>query len=124
MNTVKVDKAELIKLVKANRDGHRKIFEEALAGYKKQAMKQLDAYIERIDRGDVIAVAFYVPVPEDHTDDYDRVLTMLDMSVDDTIEIDQNAFASYVMDDWQWKKQFLTTNSSYSKLAARALRKS
>ncbi len=123
MNDVKVDKQELINIVEKNRDAHRAIFEEALEGYKKVAVRQLEAHIERIDRGDLIDVYFRVPVPEDHTDDYDRVLTMLAMSVDNTIEIDQQAFASYVMDDWNWKKQFLTTNSSYSQTANMALKK-
>jgi hypothetical protein len=52
-----------------------------------------------------------LPEPEDHTDDYDRVLTMIEMSINDTVELSENEFAMYVMDQWDWKQSF--TESTY-----------
>lgn len=55
-------------------------------------------------------------VPEDHTDEYDQLLEMLAMSVDDEVELTAQEFAQYVRDDWSWKHQFTRTmrrNSTY-----------
>jgi len=34
--------------------------------------------------------------------------------VDDTIELMEDDFQHYVMDDWSWKEQFTTINSFYA----------
>jgi hypothetical protein len=59
-----------------------------------------------------------LPMPEDHTDDYERAIKMLDLDVREDIELTEQEFAQYVLDDWGWKDQWTTTNSAY--LAAKA----
>jgi len=115
---VTVNKIALRKAVQENRDEHRKIFEEAVVGYKKRAVELLEDHIKRIEKGKIERIAVSLPVPEDHTHDYDRVLKMLDMSVAEEIELDEHRFAQYVMDDWQWQRQFLSDSSAYSVRAA------
>ena len=122
MKTVTVEKSELIKRVEKNRHDHRKIFEEAVEGYKKEAVKLLERHIKKILGGGLERVYISLPEPEDHTADYDRVLEMLKMHIDEAVDIDEESFASYVMDDWSWKRQFLQTNAAYSATAARQLR--
>jgi hypothetical protein len=121
VDTVTVDKIELTEKIEANRAKHRAIFEEAVVGYRNQAIQMLEEHISRIKAGRVMRVHVVLPEPEDHTGDYDRVLAMLAMHQGDSIVIGQHDFASYVLDDWAWKKQFLTTNSSYSPTAMAAL---
>ena len=121
MRQVTVQKGALVKVVQENRGEHRKIFEEAVEGYKKRAVELLEEHIARIKKGKIERVAVSLPVPEDHTADYDRVLKMLDMSVDENVTLDETAFAEYVMDDWGWQRQFLTSSSAYSARAASKL---
>lgn len=121
MNPIKVDVTELRDKVATNRTAHRAIFEEAVEGYKKRSLAILEEHIAEVKSGRMTRIAVSLPYPEDHTADYDRVLAMLDMSLENSIEIDETTFSSYVMDDWQWKRQFLTSNSAYSATAARAL---
>lgn len=118
MNTVKVNKTALQEKVTKNRSEHRKIFEEAVEGYRAEAVRLLEEHIKEVKNGKLRKVSISLPFPEDHTIDYDRVLTMLDMSVDDEVVLQADDFAAYVMDDWHWKRQFLTTNSAYSVTAA------
>lgn len=117
MREVTVSKDELTKIVTENRGEHRAIFEEAVDGYKKRAVELLEEHIARIKKGKLERVSVSLPVPEDHTSDYDRVLKMLAMSVDDEVTLDEQTFAEYVMDDWGWQKQFLASSSVYSKMA-------
>jgi hypothetical protein len=114
MDYVTVDVAQLRDKIKENRDKHRAIFEEAVEGYRKKAIELLEEHIKNIKKGKVLRVDVALPQPEDHTRDYDRILAMLDMHSDSSIDINERDFASYVLDDWSWKRQFLTTNSMYS----------
>ena len=114
---MKFDKQELVEIVQKNRDQHRAIFEEAVEGYRKQAVEQLEAHIVRIKRGELMHVAVSLYRPEDHTRDYDRLLKMLHMTRQAEIELSEGQFAEYVLDDWSWKRQFLTSNRMYSPLA-------
>lgn len=61
------------------------------------------------------AVMFDLQVPQNHAKDYDQVIAMLEMCVDDELSIRSDEFACYVMDDWDWKEDFLHTNKRYSK---------
>lgn len=115
METIKVKKEELLQALHKNRDAHRKIFEEAQEGYREEAIKLLDKALEDAKHGKEIRTHIQLMAPIDQTKDYDRAIRMVEMSVDDVIEIDERDFACYVMDDWDWKRQFLTTNAFYSK---------
>lgn len=117
----RVDKDQLLEVLQKNRDAHRTIFEEALEGYRTKVLEYLEKRIEEVRKGKKIDHYICLDQPEDHTSDYDRIIKMVEMSTESSIELDQNSFASYVMDDWNWKHQFLTSNSTYSTTAAARL---
>lgn len=115
METTKVRKDELVARITENRDKHRQVFEEALDGYKAAAIKAGEHILEQLRNNKTpdLNALLRLPVPSDHTGDYDAVLDMLDMNVDDEVEISQADFRSYVRDEWHWKGQFTATNSHY-----------
>lgn len=121
MKEVTINKSEALAKLRENRAAHKAIFDEAVEGFRKQAAKLLREEIKRVASGKIEQVYVLLPRPVDHTRDYDRVISMLEMSVNDEVVISQNDFASYIMDDWGWKREFLETNSSYSVRAASAL---
>ena len=123
MRKVKVKRDELLAKVRVNREKHVAEYDEAVAGYKQAAAKAIDRAMEKLKRqvadleaGEVLqlaAVQFDLAVPQNHSMDYDQVIAMLEMSVDEELEIQSDEFACYVMDDWGWKEAFLLTNSRY-----------
>lgn len=113
MRTVRLDRDEFAATVQANRDHHRCIFEEALEGYRKRLMQELEHRVRDLKGGRRVDVYIRLPEPEDHTEDYDRILTMARMSVDDVIELTQDDFAMYVMDQWHWRRDFDATTGHY-----------
>lgn len=113
MHTVEVDRDEFIAVVTANRDGHRAVFEEALEGYRNRLIREFERRLHDLRRGRRVDQAVRLPEPEDHTDDYDRVLRMAAMSVNDTLELSEDEFGQYVMDQWHWKQRFTDTTSVY-----------
>jgi len=113
MKEISVQVNDLIKVLKKNRDAHRGIFQQAQEGYRTKAIELLDQALQGARQGGQINMGFTLPVPQDHTLDYDRVIRMLEMSIDPTIELNEDDFAQYVMDDWSWKRQFMTSNAMY-----------
>lgn len=115
--SIKVNRDELVKRVQENRDNHRRIFEEALVGYKTAAIAALEQCIRQLQNNKIhgFQSVTTLPVPVDHTKDYDAVLDMLSMSEDENIEIGEDDFRSYVRDEWHWKGQFTATASNYTR---------
>jgi len=51
--------------------------------------------------------------PENHTEDYNRVIDMLNFSVADKVELSAQDFNAYVRNDWSWRSSFLASNAGY-----------
>lgn len=113
MKSVTVKRTDLLDAIRANRDTHRDEFEKGLAGYKARLLEELEQRVTDLRAGRQIEQYIHLPIPEDHTRDYDAVIRMLEMEVAETVEIDQRTFAQYVMDDWAWKEQWVGTMSNY-----------
>ena len=109
-----VKKEDLKKALVANREGHRDIFEKAIEGYRKAALDQLNEAINRIKLGSLEQVYIQMPVPEDHTRDYDRIISMLEMEVREDVTLSEKHYAQYVLDDWDWKEHWMASNSAYT----------
>lgn len=114
MNTVKVKRQELLTKVRANRDAHRELFLKAQEGYRKLIIEELDRMLAEAKAGRRISRSINLAEPLDHTSDYDRVIMMLEMSVDDTIVLDATQFDQYVRDHWAWSHQANTIYESYA----------
>jgi hypothetical protein len=113
MQEVTVKKSDLLTELIANRLKHRDIFNKAQIGFRKEAIRQLDQALDAARSGSSFKTYFHLPIPEDHTTDYDRVIKMVKMEVEDEIDLSAKEFAQYVMDDWGWKKGFSETSSAY-----------
>lgn len=115
MDKVKVNRTELLGKLRENRDNHKAEYEEAMAGWEVKIVEAFDKALGRVEEGDFsdLNPALSLPKPQHHMKDYDLVIRMLEMSVDDNIEIEMHDFNQYVMDEWSWKAGFALTNSSY-----------
>ena len=114
MNQVKVKRADLLARVRTNRDAHRTLFLKAQEGYRKLVIEELDRMLKDAKDGLSIRRSVTLTEPSNHIKDYDRVITMLEMSVDDTVTLDAHDFDRYVMDNWDWSRFALATNTAYA----------
>lgn len=106
---------ELIKLIEKNRANHLKEYESAVAARKKKIEVDLAAALKGVSAGkDVAKFRLSWPVPQNHVGDYDRVLLMLKMSVDETIKLHEAAAAKFIEDRWDWSQGFYATNAVYN----------
>lgn len=121
LDSVIVRVTDLIEIVQANRDAHGDTYEEALAGFRLEANHALNQRIEDIASRKIVDLHFTMPVPIDHTEDYDRVLKMLKLTKDagqTHVTLDEQDQARFVMDDWGWKNVFEQTSTFYSASAS------
>ena len=100
---------------------HQKIFEEAATGYKKTMIEHLEKKLAAAKKGKRVQHTIQLVQPVSRLNDYERILQMLDMSTQDVITIGERQFAQYVRDEWDWKQDFLASNSVYSSTAAAAM---
>jgi hypothetical protein len=115
--TTLVNKEEALKTLRANRKRHRKIVEEARAGYVEKAKAKLSAKLDELASGKLVALRFDLQVPEDHTDDYDLAIRMVELHSEDTIEMSSTDVRTLMMDEWDWLRSFLFTNARYARSA-------
>lgn len=114
MKTVKVKKAELLSELRKNKKNHRNIFLEAQKRYAERYIQEIEKRLSDAREGKRFDQYIGLPVPEDHTADYQRAIKMMVMSVEETIELTESEFATYVMDDWAWKRAWAANTASYT----------
>lgn len=141
--TVTVKRLDLLEKLKSNRIKHEKDYLDAVSGYKAQAKERLEKLKTKIlkaanDNFEVIALKieqfnpnaenplsnsislinethFTLEVPKSHTRSYDIAIQMAEWEVNDTIELTQAQFQSFVLDDWEWRAKFDLIKSTYSR---------
>lgn len=114
MKRVTVFRDALLKKLMENRDAHRALFLVAQRGYRHEVTRALEKAFEEARAG--TAYRTYIPLvePLDHSNDYNVVIAMLEMSVDTQIEIEQREFQHYVLDKWDWADQARFVNTTYA----------
>ena len=111
---IEVDKTALLTVLEENRRKHRTVFLAALEGYRKEAIRSLNAKVKALSEGRSPAIHIMLDRPEDHTHDYDRVIGMLKMDKSPTFRLDQITYGQYVNDDWSWKRHWAKMSSGYA----------
>jgi hypothetical protein len=119
MRDITVRKADLIATLKTNRDNHLAEYEIAVEVYKDRFVKAAQAYardaVRRARIGEQFIGAVWLPVPEEHTEDYDRAIAMLEWEIEDDIRLNEHDFATFVLNQWGWAKSYATSTQSYTR---------
>jgi coenzyme F420-reducing hydrogenase alpha subunit len=51
--------------------------------------------------------------PQDHSRDYDKAIRMMQASIYDEVKLSESEFDAYVLNNWEWKNNFIASNSAY-----------
>ncbi len=113
MKEVKVKVAEVLKIVKANKKKHDVILKAALEIYWGKAKDVLNKCLSDIEQRKTINSYLDLPVPTDHSIDYDRVIRMMELSVDKNVILDDVSFSKFILNNWDWKQEFVRITTSY-----------
>ncbi len=119
---VKVKRDELLSVLQQNRERHIKEYHAACVGYREVALRRIEEsfqeardLVNRLKNGQTIAVGFRInlSVPVNYERAYNQIIRMMEMSVDSEIVLTASQFACFVMDDWEWKEEWASSNAQY-----------
>lgn len=113
MKSVTVDKNQLLEIVKKNRNDHAELFSELEVNYRERVIRALETRAAAIKDGGKIELYFDLPEPRNQTKDYDRVISMLEMSTDDKIQLSASEYDNYVRDIWSWTSSLASQSMAY-----------
>lgn len=115
--TYKVKVETLLGHLRRNREEHQEIVEEAQVAFREQAIKRLDAMLADAKTGKNIRTKLGLTVPSIHVDAFDNAIGLLEMTAEadeSIIEIDSGEYERFVRNNWEWSRDFITSNRAYS----------
>jgi hypothetical protein len=113
--TISINKANLLETLKRNRAQHSADYMQAFDAYRLAVIKEMKENLKAANKGEKIETYISLREPKSHLEDYDLVIEMLEMHNGEHIDIDSRQYSRLVKDDWDWKREFDTVNSSYSR---------
>jgi hypothetical protein len=111
--TIKVNKAELIKQIKGNKQNHIIEYGKAVTAYKIEGTKQLLLLLDSVDKGSLKA-SLNLTSPVNNSENYDKIVDMFTWEVSDEVELTQDEFKEYVQDDTSFSRNAKFANMSYT----------
>lgn len=141
MQILTFDKSFLLEKLAENRKRHKDIYNEALIAYRQKVLDELERVGEDlaervVDLNECLRITqddesrtdefreygfgiagINVTKPSNHLIDYDRTILMITNCQQSNIELTQGEYTQYVMDNWDWQQQFMTSNAGWSGLA-------
>jgi hypothetical protein len=115
--TYKVKIGTLLAHLKKNREEHVEIVEEAQAAFREEFIKKLDGLLADAKAGKPINMHIGMRVPSVHTDAFDNVIGIMEMTRaagEEIIEINAGEYERFVRNCWEWRQDFIASNSPYS----------
>lgn len=116
MNAIKMKRLELLEIVKTNKEKHIAEYNESVEDYKKLVLQINTANLKLAKTNDLEQfkrIKATPSKPETYEDSYKRAIRMLELSIEDVIEVEEDVFNQLVLDEWNWKRAFTATSALY-----------
>ena len=115
MQKIKVNKNQLIEILKKNKEEHASIYSVAYEKYRQRIISSLKEHIQAAEnsKNKKIKFRFNLTEPQNYIDEYNRAIQMLEMSVDEVVELTEQEFTNFVQDEWSWSNAWANSNSEY-----------
>lgn len=108
------DRAEILNALRENRKKHANEYREAHEGWVEEVKERLHAQLEAIHRGERPLLSFHdLNEPDDHTEDYDLAIQMLEMTKAEQVSLTRQDFRQYVQNKWSWAEMWSASNVRY-----------
>ena len=116
MNSIKMNRIQLLDIVVENNKKHIKEYLEAVEDYKLLVVATAQANLKLAKTGELDkfkGIKSLPPIPTSYEDSYRRAIRMLELSVEEIIEVEEDVFNQLVLDEWSWKRSFTASNATY-----------
>lgn len=109
----RVDKKQLLQILRDNQVKHVSIFNEAKAEYRRKAIEWLADQLARARDGLPFTLEATLEEPRSYARSYDDAISLLELTIDQVVEINIQDHRSLVLDEWAWKAHFTQNSASY-----------
>lgn len=110
--TITVKKADLIIILRKNKENHIKEYAEAVEAYKKEAAKQLKEQLKNLEEGG-LNIKLNLIKPINSEENYDSIIQMFEWEVNKEVELTQDEFKEYVQDKTDFSTRAKLANYTY-----------
>lgn len=114
--TVNVNRFELIIALKAGLIAHREQYVTLRAEYEAAVIKFTTDAARRAKKGDFTNLVLNISAPKNHSGIYEDVIEMLEVSVDETIQLDKDAYKAYYKNQWSWSAGLEAMGAAYKSI--------
>lgn len=116
MNAIKMKRVELLNIVKTNLAKHVAEYVNSVEDYKflvKQIATDNLKWAKTGNLKDFKNIKSNPTLVQSYETEYKRAICMLELSIDDIIEVEEDVFNQLVLDEWHWSSSFKTLSSTY-----------
>lgn len=116
MNAIKMKRLELLEIVKANKIKHIEAYNEAVTDYAVLVLQISTTNLKLAKTGlgtEFDKIKNRPTSPVTYETNYARAIRMLELSVEDIIDVEEDIFNQLVLDEWSWKHNFTATAAMY-----------
>lgn len=127
--TVTIKKSTLLTKLQANRDKHRADYDKAMKNWRHEIAEEAKKIVMEAEEGTLqgmngdhrhrgadkshpLSTAIF-DEPASFLESYTTTIGMLEMCEDQTIVLGHVQFRCYVQDEWEWKRDWMFSNSKY-----------
>jgi hypothetical protein len=115
--TIEVNIATLLGSLEKSRAQHVKDYAKAKKGWQKLLHTELTNKLLALENGGKLSLHIENQKPESHLDEYDEAIEMLSYAANPTIVLTTQQFRQFVKDDWDWKRHWVASTSTYIEAA-------
>jgi hypothetical protein len=119
--SVNVSRLAMLEALRSARTMHAAEYKEARTDYEAAVVKFLESALDRARNGDFKEVKINFHPPVDHTAEYDDVIEMMEVSVDETINLDRETYKAYYKNEWSWTAGFKMESTVYKTMIGGAM---
>ena len=107
-----VKKADLIARINENKEAHIIAYAKAVEAYKAEALKQLTNLTDEVNNGS-LKIKLSLTTPVDNRNNYDKIIAMFEWDVLEAVELSQEEFNEYILDETEAARHAFLSNSMY-----------
>lgn len=102
-------------MVQQNLAKHNEVLKQAKDGYIKAVKMHLEKHLADVQAGKKVNLRVFADLeaPMDASAEYQTIISMLEMSTDEVIELTHQQFKQYVQNQWNWRANFVNQNRKY-----------
>jgi len=111
---ITVNKSELILTLVNNKEKHLIKHEQATDKWRLECEAKINEQLAELkETGNIKILSILQHPPENMSSLYQDTIDMLTWHTEDVITLDQEQFAAFIQDKWEWSTHWVMSNSKY-----------